>query len=58
MDWNRLGDECAMNNTLMLVYDRLYDPADANDRVLLGRHQTMLVRKAAEFLPEHKEALT
>jgi DNA invertase Pin-like site-specific DNA recombinase len=56
-EWHRLLDECEMNDTLVLVYERLYDPAHANDRILLGRHQTMLVRKAAELLPEHTEAV-
>jgi DNA invertase Pin-like site-specific DNA recombinase len=56
-DWYRLWDECARNDTLVLVDERLYDPADVNDRALLGRHQTMSVRKAAECPPEHREAL-
>jgi DNA invertase Pin-like site-specific DNA recombinase len=56
VDWRRLLDACVMSDTLMLDQDRLYDPADPHDRVLLGCDQTMPVRKTAELPPEHKEA--
>ena len=35
-DWHRLLEICALTNTLILDEDGLYDPADFNDRLLLG----------------------
>jgi DNA invertase Pin-like site-specific DNA recombinase len=35
-DWHRLLEICALANTLILDEDGLYDPADFNDRLLLG----------------------
>jgi DNA invertase Pin-like site-specific DNA recombinase len=59
MDWRRLLDACAMSDTLLLVdQDRLFDPADCDDRILLGCDQTMPVHKSVELTPQHKEALT
>jgi DNA invertase Pin-like site-specific DNA recombinase len=57
MDWRRLLDTCAMSDTLLVNQDRLYDPGDSHDRVLLGCDQTMPVRNTVEFTPQHKEAL-
>jgi len=58
MDWRRLLDACAMSDTLLLVdQDRLFDPGDSDDRVLLGCDQTMPVRTTVELTPQHREAL-
>ena len=39
--WRHLVDTCAMSDTLLLVeQDRLFDPADSDDRVLLGCDQS------------------
>ena len=35
-DWHRLLEICALADTLILDEDGLYDPADFNDRLLLG----------------------
>jgi DNA invertase Pin-like site-specific DNA recombinase len=35
-DWHRLLEICAMTETLILDEDGVYDPADLNDRLLLG----------------------
>ena len=35
-DWHRLLEICALMDTLILDEDGLYDPADFNDRLLLG----------------------
>lgn len=40
-DWHRLLEACALSDTLLLDQDGLYDPADPNDRVLLGCGKTM-----------------
>ena len=56
--WRHLLDACAMNDTLLLHQDRLYDLGDPRDRVLLGYDQTMSVRTTVELTPQHKEALT
>lgn len=40
MDWHRLLEICALSNTLILDEDGLYDPADFNDRLLLGMKGT------------------
>jgi DNA invertase Pin-like site-specific DNA recombinase len=40
-DWHRLLEICALANTLILDEDGLYDPADFNDRLLLGLKGTM-----------------
>jgi DNA invertase Pin-like site-specific DNA recombinase len=58
MHWRHLLDACAMSDTLLLHQDRLYDPGDSRDRVLLGCDQTMPVRTIVELTPQHKEALT
>ena len=39
-DWHRLLEICALTNTLILDEDGLYDPADFNDRLLLGMKGT------------------
>jgi len=57
MDWRRLLDACVMSDTLLLNRDRLYDPADSHDRVLLGSDHTMPVRKGVELTSPHKESL-
>lgn len=40
-DWHRLLEACAVNDTLLLHEDGLYDPADSHDRVLLGCDQAI-----------------
>jgi DNA invertase Pin-like site-specific DNA recombinase len=40
-DWHRLLEICAMSATLICDEDGLYDPADFNDRLLLGLKGTM-----------------
>lgn len=40
-DWHRLLELCALSGTLILDEDGLYDPADFNDRLLLGLKGTM-----------------
>lgn len=40
-DWHRLLEICALRGTLILDEDGLYDPADFNDRLLLGLKGTM-----------------
>jgi DNA invertase Pin-like site-specific DNA recombinase len=35
-DWHRLLEICALSRTLICDEDGLYDPADFNDRLLLG----------------------
>jgi DNA invertase Pin-like site-specific DNA recombinase len=40
-DWHRLLEICALAGTLILDEDGLYDPADFNDRLLLGLKGTM-----------------
>ena len=35
-DWHQLIKICALNGTLICDEDGLYDPADLNDRLLLG----------------------
>jgi DNA invertase Pin-like site-specific DNA recombinase len=40
-DWHRLLEICALTDTLVLDEDGLYDPADFNDRLLLGLKGTM-----------------
>jgi DNA invertase Pin-like site-specific DNA recombinase len=40
-DWHRLLEICAMTKTLILDEDGVYDPADFNDRLLLGLKGTM-----------------
>jgi DNA invertase Pin-like site-specific DNA recombinase len=52
-DWHRLMDACALSDTLLLDQDGLYDPADSNDRVLLGCDKTM--PRTAEFCQFGKE---
>jgi len=39
-DWHRLLEICALADTLILDEDGLYDPADFNDRLLLGMKGT------------------
>lgn len=57
MDWCRLLDGCAMSETLLLFRDKLYDPGDPYDRVLLGSDQRLPVRKTIEWTPQQKEAV-
>ena len=40
-DWHRLLQICALSRTLICDEDGLYDPADFNDRLLLGLKGTM-----------------
>jgi DNA invertase Pin-like site-specific DNA recombinase len=40
-DWHRLLELCAVSKTLICDEDGLYDPADFNDRLLLGLKGTM-----------------
>ncbi len=40
-DWHRLLEICALTRTLICDEDGLYDPADFNDRLLLGLKGTM-----------------
>jgi DNA invertase Pin-like site-specific DNA recombinase len=40
-DWHRLLEICAPAGTLILDEDGLYDPANFNDRLLLGLKGTM-----------------
>jgi DNA invertase Pin-like site-specific DNA recombinase len=40
-DWHRLLEICALTATLICDEDGLYDPADFNDRLLLGLKGTM-----------------
>ena len=40
-DWHRLLEICALTGTLICDEDGLYDPADFNDRLLLGLKGTM-----------------
>ncbi|MBV8991466.1 MAG: recombinase family protein, partial [Solirubrobacterales bacterium] len=46
-DWHRLLEICALAGTLICDEDGLYDPADFNDRLLLGLKGTM--SEAAEL---------
>ena len=40
-DWHRLIEMCAMNHTLILDEDGIYNPTEFNDRLLLGLKGTM-----------------
>ena len=40
-DWHRLIELCGLTSTLLVDEDGLYDPADFNDRLLLGMKGTM-----------------
>ena len=40
-DWHRLLEICGLSGTLICDEDGLYDPADFNDRLLLGLKGTM-----------------
>jgi DNA invertase Pin-like site-specific DNA recombinase len=40
-DWHRLLEICGLTETLILDEDGVYDPADFNDRLLLGLKGTM-----------------
>ena len=40
-DWHRLLEICALTNCLILDEDGIYNPADFNDRLLLGLKGTM-----------------
>src|SRR6202162_601550 len=40
-DWHRLIELCALTATLILDEDGIYDPADFNDRLVLGLKGTM-----------------
>lgn len=40
-DWHRLLEICALTDTLICDEDGLYDPADFNDRMLLGLKGTL-----------------
>ena len=46
-DWHRLLEICALAGTLILDEDGLYDPANFNDRLLLGLKGTMSRSRAA-----------
>ena len=41
IDWHRLLEICALSDTLILDEDGVYDPADFNDRLVLGLKGTM-----------------
>jgi DNA invertase Pin-like site-specific DNA recombinase len=41
VDWHRLLEICALARTLILDEDGIYDPAEFNDRLLLGLKGTM-----------------
>lgn len=41
VDWHRLLEICALTDTLILDEDGIYDPAQFNDRILLGLKGTM-----------------
>jgi DNA invertase Pin-like site-specific DNA recombinase len=41
IDWHRLLEICALTDTLILDEDGIYDPAQFNDRLLLGLKGTM-----------------
>src|SRR5580704_11817235 len=41
IDWHRLLEICALTNTLILDEDGIYDPAQFNDRLLLGLKGTV-----------------
>jgi len=40
-DWHRLLEICALTDTLILDEDGIYNPAQFNDRLLLGRKGTI-----------------
>ncbi len=40
-DWHRLLEICALSETLIIEENGIYDPADFNDRLLLGLKGTM-----------------
>ena len=40
-DWHRLLELCGLTDTLILEDERVYDPMDINDRLLLGLKGTM-----------------
>lgn len=50
-DWHRLLGACTLSDTLLLDQDGLYDPANSNDRLLLGCD----VPRTAEFCHLEKE---
>ncbi len=50
-DWHRLLEICALSGTLICDEDGLYDPADFNDRLLLGLKGTM-----SEALCRHRHS--
>lgn len=54
-DWQRLVETCALNGTLLLDQHGIYDPADAQDRVVLGGGE-MTPRHVA-CSPEKEEAV-
>lgn len=56
-DWQRLVDACALSDTLLLDQHGLYDPADHQDRVLLGCGQTMFRTVPFSREEQEKEAL-
>ena len=41
LDWHRLVDLCGWTGTLLIDEDGCYNPADFNDRLLLGLKGTM-----------------
>ncbi len=41
LDWHRLVDLCGWTSTLLIDEDGCYNPADFNDRLLLGLKGTM-----------------
>lgn len=53
--WHRLLDACALSGTLVLDQDGIYDPADAQDRVLLGCGKQL--PRSGERTIEKKETL-
>ena len=61
-DWHRLLEICALSGTLICDEDGLYDPADFNDRLLLGLKGTMseaelhFIRRAFAVVSSPKRA--
>ena len=49
-DWHRLLEICALSRTLICDEDGLYDPADFNDRLLLGLKGTTMSEAELHFI--------
>lgn len=55
-DWHHLLDLCAMTATLIIDDRGIYDPRDANDRLLLGLQGTMSEFELSLFRQRAREA--